>query len=220
MGLLFYRSALAGSIACLAAFPLERIYLSFLAGKRLEELLSGFRDALYSISGSVAAGRQMPSAIALAAESAGEARGQESDICRELNRISRDYAQSHSDIGVMLEDFGERSGIPEIRQFASSYRTCQQCGGDLEEVCLKSASLLLDKLGFRAETRSLISQKKLDVVLLTSMPPAILLMLNIIGYSYISVLYETAIGRVVMTICLLLIVCALLWGLRITKIEL
>ena len=45
-------------------------------------------------------------------------------------------------------------------------------------------------------------------------------MLNLLNYSYVAVLYETAAGRVVMTLCLLLIVSALLWGIKIPRIEL
>ncbi len=60
LGLLFYRSAYAGLAACLASFPLERYYQSFYAEKRRERLLEGFKDALYTISGAVSAGRQMP----------------------------------------------------------------------------------------------------------------------------------------------------------------
>ena len=219
LGLLFYRSVLAGAVFCAAAVPLEKLYASYVSEKRREKLLTGFKDALYSISGAVAAGRQMPYAIEAAAASAEETSGPDSDIYSELKRITEAYTQTHSDIGVRLEDLGERSGLSEIKQFASSYRTCQVCGGDLEEVCRKNAELLLSRMGFAEEIRSLIAQKKLDVVLLAGMPLAVLLFLNLTNYSYVSVLYETLLGRVVMTLCLLLIVSALLWGIKITKIE-
>ena len=180
----------------------------------------GFKDSLYTISGAVAAGRQMPSALELACASALDVSGADSDIYKELDHICKSYRQTHSDIGLLLEDFGRRSGVPEIKQFAASCRTCQLCGGDLEEVCRKNAELLLVRIGFMEDTRSLIAQKKLDIILLSVMPPAVLLLLNLISYSYIAVLYETFSGRVVMTLCLLLIVFALLWGIKITRLKL
>ena len=218
-GLLFYRSFAAGAVFCLASVPLEKLYASHAAKKRREKLLTGFKDALYSISGAVAAGRQMPYAIGFAASSAAETAGPESDIYRELKSISDSYTRTHSDIGSQLEDLGRRSGLSEIKQFASSYRTCQVCGGDLEEVCRKNAELLLSRMGFAEEIRSMIAQKKLDVILLTGMPVAVLLLLNLTNYSYVAVLYETVPGRVVMTLCLILIISALLWGIKITNIE-
>ena len=220
MGLLFYRTAAAGFTACIAAFILLPEYSSLLAKKRRETLLEGFRDALYSISSSVSAGRQMPSAMDIAARSAAETKGEDSDIAVELMRISRNYELNHSDIGKLLEDFAQRSDIQEIKQFAQSFRICQLCGGDLEDVCLKSAALLLNKMAVSKEVRSLVAQKKLDIILLAVMPAAVLIFLNLFNYSYISVLYESTAGRVVMSLCLLLMVFALFWGLRITKVEL
>ena len=217
--MLFYRSAAIGAVFCVASVPLEKIYASYLAEKRREKLLTGFKDALYSISGAVAAGRQMPYAIEFAASSAAETSGPDSDIYRELHSISSSYQKTHSDIGIGLEDLGRRSGLAEVKQFASSYRTCQICGGDLEDVCRKNAELLLSRMSFNTEIRSMIAQKKLDIVLLTGMPVAVLLLLNLTNYSYVAVLYETPAGRVVMSVCLLLIVFALLWGIKITKIE-
>lgn len=220
LGMLFYRSLLISLIFCMGSVPLFSVYSSFMAEKRRERLLEGFRDALYSISSSVAAGRQMPAAMGSAARTSCETYGEQSDISVELLRISRNYELNHSDIGNMLEDLGNRSNISEIRQFAAAVRTCQLCGGNLEEVCLKSASLLLDKMSVSSEVKALISQKKLDIVLLAVMPVAVLGILNLLNYSYVSVLYECIAGRVVMSICLLLMAFALLWGLRITEIEL
>ena len=87
-------------------------------------------------------------------------------------------------------------------------------------MCLKTSALLIDKISVRDETRALISQKKLDVILLSVMPVAVLAGLNVLSYQYLAVLYETTGGRVVMSLCLMLITAALLWGIRITKTEL
>ena len=220
LGLVFYRSLAAGAAVFVLSVPLKKTFESFLAQQRKEKLLSGFMDVLYTVSGAAAAGKQMPSALELSASSLKRSRGEDSDIYREIDMICRRYRQTHADIGALLTSFGRRSGLKEIAQFASAYRTCQLCGGDLEDVCRKSAELLIDRMSFVQETKMLISQKKIDVVLLTAMPVAVLILLNLLNYGYVAVLYETAAGRMVMTICLLLIISALLWGIKITRIEL
>ena len=219
-GMLFYRSSAAAAAACLLSIPLYPGFCSFIAKRRKDALLEGFRDALYSISSSVSAGRQIPSAIDSAAKMSCETRGDDCDISAELLRISRGYEVNHADIGVMLEDLAVRSDINEIRLFSSAFRTCQLCGGDLEKVCLKSSALLLDKMSVNKEVQSMVKEKKIDIILLTAMPFAVLALLNLVSYNYVSVLYESTAGRVVMSICLLLMASALLLGLRITKIEL
>ena len=219
LGMLFYRSLIAALLCAVVSIPAERLYMSFRAKGRKEKLLEGFRDTLYTVSGSVAAGRQMPAALKDAEAQARASYGADSDICRELDRICGIYGSAHGDIGEMLSDFGERSGLDEIKQFASSYEICRSNGGDVESVCLQSASILLDKIAFRSEARSVIAQKKLDIALLTAMPVLVLLMLNLVSFSYVAPLYSGLSGRLLMSFCLGGIGLAAYLSLKITEIE-
>ena len=85
---------------------------------------------------------------------------------------------------------------------------------------MKSAALLLDMLAFRSETDSLMAQKRLDILLLLSLPLLMLAFLNLTAFSYIAVLYTTAAGRLLMSGCLALMGGAVLWSVRIIDIEL
>ncbi|MCQ2551902.1 MAG: hypothetical protein MJ148_00935 [Clostridia bacterium] len=213
LGFLFYRDVIVSAILCFLTIPSKGVYIDYKIKKQKEKLLEGFRDALYSISASIAAGRQMPQAI----ETAGtELSG---SVALEFSLMATAYHQSHAEIGDLLSSFAARSGLSEIKQFADAYRVCKKCGGDLESVCLKSASLLLDKIDFQNEVKMLVSQKKLDIALLTAMPLCVLLFLNLCSYSYIELLYTTIIGRIIMTVSLALIVIALFWGMKITDLK-
>ena len=220
LGLLFYRHmAAAFACACLAR-PLERFYLRFRAQERRQKLLEGFRDALYTLSASVAAGRSMPAALQDAAMQSEASYGADADITRELSSIVDSYHAVHGDPAHLLTDLGQRSALPEIALFASSYSICRLCGGDLEDVCLKSAAILLDKLAFQSETESLMAQKKLDILLLVSLPLLMLAFLNLTAFSYIAVLYTTAAGRLLMSACLAAMGGAVFWSIRMIDIEL
>ena len=219
LGFLFYRSLPAALLCAAAARLLENSYAGLRLQRRKEKLLEGFRDVLYTISGSVAAGRQMPSAIRDAEQQTLSSYGKDSDIHRELSRICGIYGSAHGDIGELLVDFGARSGLEEIRQFAASYEICRKNGGDVESVCLKSASLLLDKIAFRSELDAMIAQKKLDIAMLSAMPVLVLLMLNLSSFSYIAPLYSCLAGRFLMTLCLAGLCAAVLLSIRITEIT-
>lgn len=217
LGLLFYRNLVMAAFCSLAAIPLKRFYADHLKKKRLEKLQEGFKDALYSISGSVAAGRQLPIAIREAAGSVSSAYGEDADITAELKHIAEVYTESHGDAYGLLSDFGYRSGLEEISQFAQSCSICRRCGGDMEAVALKSASLLLDRMELNREIKGLISQKKTDIALLTLMPVAVLGFLNLVSFSYLEPLYTGAQGRIIMSCCLAVIGFALLWCIRDRK---
>ncbi len=219
-GMLFYRNVLPALCFCLLSIPLEGRYTEYMAARRRNRLTEGFRDALYSISSSVASGRQLPSALEDAAAQLALSWGEDSDIYREFSRICLEYKTLNGDPDAMIEDLALRSASDEIRLFASACRICRQNGGDLEDVSVKTADLLLDKLSFDSELKTMLAEKKLDILLLGSMPFIVLIFLNLSSYSYIRLLYECAAGRLIMTLSLLCICAALVWSLKITDIGL
>ena len=162
----------------------------------------------------------MPQAIEDCAVQMELSYGKEADIAREMSVIAQHYREMHGDASAMLFDLGERSGIPEIAQFAASYNICERSGGDLEAVCLSSANLLLDKIAFAGEVKAIIAQKKLDIGMLVSLPLIILLFLNLAAADYAAPLYTTLSGRFIMTLCLGGIGFSLWLSLKITRIEL
>lgn len=203
LGILFYKSIVFAFLCTILSKPLEVEYVKYKIKKRQEVLLEGFRDMLYSVSGSIAAGRQMPIAIADAKMQAENSYGEGAYITKELSLMVRAYEEAHGTVEDLLSDFGVRSGIAEIKQFALVYRICKHSGGDLEGVTLTCANLLLDRISFRGEVNMLTAQRKVDILFLVSMPMLILLFLNIASPAYISVLYCCLAGRAIMTACLL-----------------
>ena len=149
LGFLFYRSIFISFLCVSFSKPLEKIYLKYKVKKRQELLLEGFRDMLYSVSGSIAAGRQMPNALADARMQAANSYGENAYITKELALMVRVYKEAHGTLEDLLSDFGERSGLAEIKQFGLVYRICKHNGGDLEDVTLKCANLLLDRISFQ-----------------------------------------------------------------------
>ena len=217
LGMLFYNNVIISAALCFASPFLKSKYADYMCDKRKKQLLENFKDVLYSISASVAAGRQMPQAIEDAAKQA-DMLG--SDIAYELNHMVSVYNEAHGKIEDLLTEFGERSGVEEIKLFASSYRICKKSGGNIEDVCLKSAYLLIERIDYQKEVSAVLSEKKLDTILLMAMPPVILFFLNLSSYDYVAILYECLEGRIIMTVSLFLMVLAGIWSLKIMNLDL
>ena len=218
--MLFYNSIAAGLILLCISPYFEDSYADHLCEKRKEIMLSEFKDALYCISASIAAGRQLPRAIEDAAGSARLFLGDDSVLAPELDEIARRYRQQNASVELLMEDFGDRSGIEEIKLFARSCSICRKCGGDLEDVCLKSAYILIEKIEYGKETKAVLAEKKMDTLIMLIMPAAVLFFLNICSYSYVEVLYKGSTGRMIMTAALIFITAAVLWSLKIMRLEL
>lgn len=177
------------------------------------------KDALYSISGSIAAGRQMPSAIEDAANQC-KLFDPDSKIVNAFFEMISLYKETNAKLEDLLLDFSSKLEMEELNFFALSYKSCSECGGNLERVCLKSAAMIIEKLEYQKEVSSILSEKKLDIAILISMPILLLFMLNLSSREFLDPLYECQEGRVIMSISLLLIVLALAWSLKIMKLDL
>lgn len=219
IGMLFYRSPVFSALCLPAAVPCEKLWRARKGRIQREALLEGFRDVLYAISAAIAAGRQMPEAIKDAAAQLRAGYGAQAPITGELDRVMASYEGSHGSVEQALMDFGIRSGLDEILQFARVCQICSKSGGDLEEVALQSARLILERIRFRREVQMLTAQKKLDILFLILLPLGVLLFLNLSAPEYLAALYSGLPGRLIMTGCLLTVAAALLWSLRLVEVT-
>ena len=93
-------------------------------------------------------------------------------------------------------------------------------GGDLEKIIARTSTILTDKMNIEREIRALTAQKKLEGRIIALMPLAMLLSLNIVSQTYISPLYTTLTGRLVMTGCLAMAVYGIWLMEKFSTIEL
>lgn len=196
---LFYHSiVLAAASGMLVRFlrpQAERV----MAERRKAKLEMQFKDMLYSLSASVAAGRQMAQAIVEAEGNLMLMYGREEPIMEELRHMRVNILENRESDKVLLQDFAMRSHCEDIDNFVQVYVTCRSKGGDLESIIGHAAGVITDKMNIEKEIRVITNQKKTEGRIVALMPFAMLLIMNVFSYSYIEPLYATLMGRLVMT---------------------
>lgn len=216
---LFYNSVWL-SLSSFLFYPLfKKPYNRYIERKRVRTLQSQFRDLLYSFSASFAAGRQMTEAIFEAKCTLEEMYPKDAPIVSELNLMTGQLKEAKEAEERVLIEFALRCQIPDITTFVDVYVTCRSTGGDMEKAILSTVKVLLEKIEIQEEIRVMTSQKKLEGKIITSLPFLILILLRITSPSYLYVLYETFMGRLLMTSALLLIYIAYICIEKITTIE-
>jgi len=220
LGLLFYRNFIIALFCCFFSFIFKKKWIDFQKKRCKERLLEGFRDFLYSLSASMAGGKQLPLAMEDAQNQLFLSYGEKSDIYIEIKNMLTLYNEVHSDLEILWQDFAKRSDLSEIKQFATSCRICRQNGGNIEAVCLKCASVLLDKMNMNSEIKAITAEKKFDILLLSIMPILILLFLNVFSYGYIEVLYTSLAGRFLMSLSLFLLIISSFWSFKMMEFSL
>lgn len=199
---LFYHSLIVSLLAGFLVIRLKPYYEDYRALQRRRKLTSQFKDMLYSLSASIAAGRQMPEALVEAADSLSIMYGPEEPIMIELEHMKRCIEENNESDSELLTDFAGRSCSEDINNFVQVYIICRNMGGDLENIITRTASILTDKMNIEREIQAVTAQKKLEGRLIALMPLAMLLILNLLSPSYVIPLYSGLPGRLIMTGCL------------------
>lgn len=219
IGQIFYGNIGFSAICGLTVFLLLDKYKHQINKKRTNALRNQFGDLLYSLSASVATGRQLPSALQDAYINLSYVYKSNSPMLLELKYMTKSIAENRESEETILSGFAQRSGVEDIRNFVSVYLTCRATGGDINQVIANASEILMQKISIEREIRVMISQKQFEGKIISAMPIIIILFLNIASPGYLENLYCTLSGRLVMTVALAGIFCAYILTEKITDIE-
>lgn len=215
---LFYGNLLLALLLPLIYKEVKRFYCDYRAERRRNQLLLQFRDFLYSLSGSFAAGRHMGEALEEARRSLADIYTgslMETEIAAMYCGIQE---TGQSDLEAM-EDFAVRSGLDDVEAFAEVFGACRKTGGDMVAAAGKAAAVIGEKIGVEQEIRTMVSQKKLEGRIIMAMPVLVILFLQAASPDYLWVMYNTLAGRLLMTGALAAVIGAGIMIERITRIE-
>jgi tight adherence protein B len=190
-----------------------------LAEKRKTLLLAQFRDFLYSLSASFAAGRQMRDGLVEARENLRLTYEEKSPMICEITSMLIKLDESRASEEEVLRDFANRSHLEDIRSFFDTYFICRKTGGDMNKVISKTSAMLIEKIGIEKEIHTITSQKSFEGKIISAMPVVVILFLNLVSPAYIEVLYTTATGKLIMTIAMVGIFYAYKVTTKLMKIE-
>lgn len=210
-----YISALSIPFSFLLLMPIKKKKIA----DRKNKLLLQFKDMLYSVSSSVSAGDSVETAF----EKAGEELailypGSNVDIINEIKLINNKLKLNIS-IEDAVDDFAKRSHLEDVESFADIFKTCKRTSGDISTIMRSSATIIADKIETKEEIQTLLTEKRLESKLVLIMPVATIVLFTITSGDYMSVLYSTSLGRIIMTITLGLLAVSYLIGKKIMNIE-
>lgn len=187
--------------------------------KRKWELTMSFREAVVIVAGNLQAGNSVENAFRKTYEDLARLYGNRADIAREFQMIQRGL-DSNMILEGLLTDFGKRSDVEDIVDFADIFAVAKRSGGNLREIISDTAEAISEKTEIKRELRILISEKQFEQKIMCVIPFFILAYIGLTSPGYFDSLYHNLSGIGIMTACLICYVAALLWGMKITAIEL
>ena len=122
-------------------------------------------------------------------------------------------------IANCFEDFGNRCQIEEIILFSDVINIAKRSGGNIIEIVKNAADSICQKIEVEREIETIINSKKYEQRIMDIVPLIMILYVNFTSGNMMSVMYNTLIGKLIMTICLLLYTVAFIIGEKITNIS-
>ncbi|HSU05814.1 MAG TPA: type II secretion system F family protein [Acetobacteraceae bacterium] len=188
-------SALLGPVG-LAAAPLlwlglSRAVFGWSAARNRRQLLLQFPDTLAMIVRAIRVGIPIAEAIR--------------SVAHETEPpTATEFARLHDQIliGVPLDEglraMAQRTGLGEYRFFATAITLQSQTGGGLTEVMENLADLIRRRVALQSRGRALSSEARSSAIVLSLLPFATGMMLWLIEPSYIALLFNEHLGRIML----------------------
>ena len=215
---LLYHSVILSTMAALLGLLAPRWRRQALLERRRNRLKLQFKEALFSLTSSLAAGRSLENAFRgvledmrlLYSDSGADMLKEFQIICHRLDNFDP--------LELALRDLDDRSRIDEITQFVDALTTCKRSGGDLLEVMKRTSSIIGDKLTVEGEIKVLLAQKRLESRIMMAVPFTFLGFLGYAAPDYMAPLYS-GLGYALLTLLFILLMGCFWLMDRIMRIE-
>jgi tight adherence protein B len=201
----FYHNITLSILVTPFALLYPKVKIRDIIEKRRNDLEIQFKDMLYSISSSMYAGKSMESSFS---EALNDLKiiypDEDTYILKEVKFIIKKIEMNQT-VEEAIEDFSKRAKVEDIENFVEVFRTCRKTGGNLLDIIRNTSNIINSKIQTKIEIETMIAQRKLEQKILSAMPVVLILILSLSAEEYMAPIFETTIGKFVMTIALIII---------------
>lgn len=113
----------------------------------------------------------------------------------------------------------DRIKVNELKFFACVISIQQQTGGNLAEIVQNIINVMRGRVQLQNKAKALASEAKAQTIVLGSMPFFIVGLITYVNYTYISLLWTTAIGKIILGVSLTMMFIGIMVMRKIGKIE-
>lgn len=179
--------------------------------KEKQEMLLQFKECMNSVTVALKAGYAPENAFLESRSDIKLLYGENSVMYRELEFIKRGLI-INIPLEEQLKDFGKRSGLDEIKQFAEIFSVAKRSGGDMPVILGACSEVIQQKIELTREIAVSLSGKQMEQNIMKLMPFGILLYIGGSNPGYFDMLYHNLQGVGIMTLCLILYLAAYILG--------
>lgn len=201
LGYIFYKSII---IVCLLQLLLP-FYLKMkeeeCRRKHINLLKLEFKEMLEVYQGFIMAGYAADNAIFHTKMELSVLGYEKSMVVKELEFIINQL-KLNLPLGDLFMEWGRRSGLKDIEDFASIFTLSCQTGGNMTKIMRVCAGIIGDKIDVERDIDTLLAAKRYEQRVLNLIPLFILLYVDLTSAGFLKPLYTGIFGRGIMSLCL------------------
>lgn len=219
IGFIFYRSHILSSVLTSLALLYPRMRAKELMKKRKNEFNLQFKEGLYALSSSLSAGKSIEIAFQDALKDLAILYPDPNTyIIKEFEYIIRRIDMNET-VEQALSDLSRRSHLEDVSSFVDVFITTKRTGGNIVNVIKNTSEVISDKVRIKQEIDTMVSQKKLEQKVLSFIPIFMILFLSWSAPDYMDMVFSTGLGRLLMTITVLILIVSYFISRKIMDIE-
>lgn len=206
----FYQSLPISALSCGLGFYAPQWYRKRYYTQLRAQLTLQFKEALYSIRTSLAAGRSVENSFIAAADDLSLIYPLPDTMIRREFAIIRLKLANQEPLERILQNFAQRAMIESITQFVDVFTICKRTGGNLVDVIQQTSQAINDSIDMQQEMEVMIAQKKFEARILLAVPFVMMAFLNVAASDYMATLYSFK-GYCLLTGALLVLLLCFRW---------
>lgn len=185
--------------------------------KRIEKLKRQFCDFASALANALASGMNMNDSLNAVYKDLQSQYSEEAYIVLEVQEIIGGLS-NNIPVETMLEDFGMRSGIADITNFATVFATCYRTGGDIKSVVRRTTEIISEKVLISSEIETAITSNKMQMNIMNVLPIIIVFMMRLMSADFAES-FASIIGVLGLTVSGALTIAAYKIGQKIMDIK-
>ena len=151
--------------------------------KRIDELKKQFCNFTSAFANALSSGMNVNDSLYAVHRDLQDQYSDDAYIVQEVKEIINGI-NNGCDVEVMLEDFGARSGVQDISNFAIVFATCYRKGGDIKNVVKRTTEIISEKVVISSEIDTAMTSNKMQMNIMNFLPIVIVFMMRMMSPSF------------------------------------
>lgn len=185
--------------------------------KRTDKLKKQFCDFASALTNALSSGMNMTDSLLAVYNDLKNQFSDDSYIVQEVGEMINGV-NNNIPIETMLEDFGTRSGIQDITNFATVFATCYRTGGNIKSIVRRTTEIISEKIMISSEIETAMTSNKMQMNVMNVLPIIIVFMMRMMSSDFAES-FSSIIGVIGLTISAGLTIAAYKLGKKITDIK-